>query len=172
MWYCCLAVISLCKRCGVPYKWGFSHPLPWVHGGRDSVTAGWWGVMWVQALEQSQQAVQCCGSSQHKPSCEAEEPWAGLCVQFLFWVCRGFAGCTGTALCCKCSQPGTAIKLLSYQNSQRNSGISPPLQDRIIFLEWQLCNGCFFHLLFSSYFFPPFSPSDKAVMILWIGLDL
>lgn len=130
--------------------------------GRGSVPAGWWGVRGFRHWS----SVSRAGQSQHRPSCGAEEPWAdGLCVQPLCG-CAGVFGCTGTAALCtlfvlRVQQPGTDTKLLSHQNSQRNSAIAPPAQDRTNFfrvttVQWfsEVITGykCLFPLLFILYF--------------------
>lgn len=132
MWYYCLAVISLCKRCGLPYKWGFSHHLYQVNTGERIYPCRLIrcdGALGTGAVS----AVLCW--TQHKPSSEAQESWGGaeLWVQSLFWVCKGFVGWTGTAALCNLLvqqvQPARHWHpTAERQNLQRNSGISPPLQ--------------------------------------------
>lgn len=182
MWYCCLAVISLCKRCGLLYKWGFSHYLYQVNAGERihpcrliRCDGGFLGTV------SAGSAVLCCcvGSASTNPAVKQRSPGAmESSVLSSFSGCaRGLLAALGLLLCVtylwwKCCQPGTDTKLLSHQNSQRNSGISPPLQDRIILfrvatVQWfpeathgYKCVASVSWYLFYG-FFPPFRQMTK-----------
>lgn len=143
MWYCCLAVISLCKRCGLLYKWGFSHHLYQVNVGERihpcrliRCNGGF------LARGLSQQAVQCCAAVWAQPA--QTQLWSrGVLGRWRALCSVPFLGVRGVCWlhwgCCLCNL--LVVEVLSARHrhqtaeasdSQRSSGISPPLQDRII----------------------------------------
>lgn len=194
MWYCCLAVISLCKRCGLLYKWGFSHHLYQVNAGERThpcklirCDEGF------LARGLSQQAVQCCAAVWAQPA--QTQLWSrGVLGRWRALCSVPFLGVRGVCWlhwgCCLCNL--LVVEVLSARHRHQTAEASELAEKLWHFSSFagqnysfqsgdcamapwgnpwvQMC--CFCQLVFILWVFFPLSPNDKAAMMLWIGLDL